>query len=119
MSCETYDFIDIVNECNSEIVCDYSLDSLPDYPSINHTDFYLSRSIGKNQVQILTKFGEDAWEECINGDDRKQLSIFAYQTDSLRKYGSIDSLKKYMIYKRLEYTVADLERLDYKLNICY
>jgi hypothetical protein len=119
VSCETFDFIDIVNKCDEEIVCDYSLDSIPAIPSAGHTGFYLTHSMKKNKSQRFTEYGSNGWVRFIEGSTRKQLSIFIYQTDSIRKYGSIDSLIVRKLYKRVDYSVDDLKELNYEVHICY
>jgi len=118
VSCDTYDFIDLINECDAEIACDYSLDTTPIFPSVNHTDYYISNSIEKGKSNRFTKSGSNGWKRFIDESPRKRLSIFIYQTDSIRKYESIDSLKFKGLYNRIDYSVSDLEKLGYEIHIC-
>lgn len=118
-SCDTYDFIDITNQCDAEVVFTQGLDTIPDFPSINQTDYYLSQSINKGEATRLSKTGNNAWRRYIDESERKRISIFVYETDSLKKYGNIDSLKLRKLYKRLEYGSGDLEKMNYQISICY
>lgn len=118
LSCERFDFIDLTNECNTEIVCDYNYDTIPVLNSKLSKEFYLSNSIKKGETQRLSQFGENGWSEYIEGGTNNKLSIFIFETDSLRKYGSIDSLVKRKLYNRKDFSISDIRRNENKLSIC-
>jgi len=63
--CDTYDFVNIRNRCATEVVCTYSLVTIPNYPSLNKTEFYIKHSMNKDEVDGFIKSGTNSWKRYI------------------------------------------------------
>lgn len=117
-SCDYYDHrLEIVNKGESEIVVETYLDEIPDFPSVNKTEFYLSHGVAPDDSVTLTKVGKNGWPFLIQRSKNKKLNLVIYSIDSLRKYQSIDTLIKKRIYKRSEFSEDELEKMGWSVTL--
>jgi hypothetical protein len=117
-SCDYYDHrLEIVNKGGSEIVVETYLDEMPDFPSVNKTEFYLSHGVAPDDSVTLTKVGKNGWPFLIQRSKNKKLNLVIYSIDSLRKYQSIDTLIKKRIYKRSEFSEDELEKMGWSVKL--
>jgi len=107
----------IVNRTNHEITLYWNSDTIPEYPSVNHTEVYLmSYSIKKGLSESQPEDNAN-WPKFVRNSMNGKLNLFVYDTDSLRSYNNIDSLNTKKMYKRLEYSLEELNRLNWEIVI--
>lgn len=109
-SCDYYDSrLKIINKDNSAICVETFLDTLPDYPSANQPEAYLSHIILPNDTSEQTIPGSSGeWIREVNRSKNKKLNVFIYQADSVRRYHNMDSLNQKRRFKRLSFTLDEL-----------
>ncbi|MFM7858438.1 MAG: hypothetical protein ACKO96_42590 [Flammeovirgaceae bacterium] len=116
--CDYYDQrLEIVNKVGSEVAVETYLDTSPDFPSVNKTEFYLSHSVAPNDSVTLTRVGKNGWPFLIQRSKNKKLNLVIYSIDSLRKYQSIDTLIKKGIYKKSEFSEDELEKMGWSVTL--
>lgn len=99
----------IVNNTTSNISFHYDSDTIPEFPSANHTDIYLRDLLEIGDSIHLGTYNRKPWPEVIEASKNGKLNLFIYKIDSLKKYG-IDTIIKRKIYTRLEYSKEELEK---------
>lgn len=109
-ACDYYDNrLQIVNRTNGEITAGTYSDTIPDFPSIGKTEFYLRIRTVPDDTLELTAIGKKGWPFTIARSKNKRLNLIVYSVDSLRKYQSIDTLIKKRIYNRYEFSEQELK----------
>ena len=115
-ACDHYDRrLEIINNSNSEVAVEIYSDTLPDFPSVTKTEFYLSHGVLPEDTSKLTKMGKNGWPFAIARSSNKKLNLVIYNIDSLRKYRSIDTLIRRNIYKRHEFSEHELEKDGWRI----
>jgi len=103
----------VVNSTKHELSIDYGVDTVPEYPSINDTEIYLKHSILMGDTLGVLEYSRNPWPEFFEISKNKKLNLFIYNVDSLLAYKSIDTLIKRKIYKRLSYSLAEINSLNW------
>jgi len=104
----------IVNQTTGDFSLDYSIsDTIPEYPSLSKTAYYLSDTVGRKDTMSLDEADGKDWPFAIDGSKTKKLNLFIYSLDSIKKYKEIDTLINRKIYKRLEYSKEELEKSNW------
>jgi len=120
LSC-TYDPQDkrllVANHTNSDIAIYWNSDTIPKYPSTNDTEVYLTDYGIKSQDSLWVPENNANWPKYVENSDNKKLNLFIYSVDSIKKYKSIDTINSRGIYKRLEYSLDDLSKLNWRVVI--
>lgn len=108
--------LEIINHTKHDIAVYWHSDTIPEYPSINETELYL-----RDKIMVGDKASQPAdngnWPKFVQNSLNKKLNLFIYNVDTLKAYHSIDTLNIKKLYKRLEYTIEELDRLDWKVVI--
>src|SRR5690606_26619651 len=113
-ACDYYDNrLQIVNHSNGEIAVETYQDTVPDFPSINKTEFYLKKTAMPEDTLELTEIGKNGWPFLIARSKNKKLNLMVYSVDSLQKYQSIDTLIKRRLYDRYEFSEDELKDKDW------
>ena len=117
-SCDYFDRrLGIVNHTKAEFTVETYSDTIPDFPSINKTEFYLSQTITPNDSLRLIKLGKNGWPLEISNSRNNKLNLVVYNIDSLRNHKSIDTLIRRRIYKRYEFSEKELQDKKWKVII--
>jgi len=117
-ACDYYDHrLEIVNQTKGEITVETYSDTIPEFPGINKTKFYLDETVIPNDTLKLTEIGKNGWPFAISRSRNKKLNLVVYNIDSLRKYESIDTLIRKRIYKRYEFSEKELQEKNWKVVI--
>lgn len=112
------DRLKIVNKTNYEFSLNYNLkDTIPEYPSVNHTEYYSENLVNVGDTVSVSEEQWKTWPSVIGNSRTKKLNLFIYSNDSLKKYKEIDILIKRKIYKRLEYSVSELEKKNWTVVV--
>jgi hypothetical protein len=111
------DRLRIVNQTNDLISVYYHSDTVPEYPSINATQLYLRDSIRINDTVRLTAYDPKPWSYFFERSKNNKLNLFIYSMDSLKKYKDIDTLIRRKIYKKVEYSERQLEKLNWVIVV--
>jgi len=116
--CDYYDHrLEIINKSENEIVVENYLDTVPNFPSLGKTEFYLDHRIIQGDSAKLTAIGKKGWPFNIIKSKNKKLNLVVYNIDSLRKYQSIDTLIRRQIYTRYEFSEDEMKDKDWKVVI--
>lgn len=116
--CDYYDRrLEIVNRSKNEIAVENYLDTVPNFPSLGKTEFYLEHRILLGGSAKLTAIGKNGWPFSIIKSKNKKLNLVVYNVDSLRKYQSIDTLIKKQIYTRYEFSEDEMKDKKWKVVI--
>lgn len=119
MSCDVHDDrLKVMNHSIEEITLSTGLDTVPGYPSVNKSEYYLRTSLSPLDSRRLLKEGRSkAWSFFISESKNDKLNLFVYNIDTLRKYQSIDTLIKNRLYRRYSFTEKELEKSDWEIVI--
>ncbi|GAB3303410.1 hypothetical protein GCM10027348_31300 [Hymenobacter tenuis] len=119
MSCDYYDSrLVLVNKTKTAICVEMAHDTIPDYPSLNRSEVCLSRSITPGTEAEQTIPGSmDEWVREVNRSKNKQLNLFIYATDSVRRYHSMDSLNQTHRYTTISLSLKELEAIDWRVIV--
>ena len=79
----------IKNSTSDTIVVVSSLDIVPEFPSVNKTEFYLCQKIIPGGAANPCMSGKNGWRSFIYRSKNKKLNLIVYKIDLLRKYQSI------------------------------
>ncbi len=114
-SCDVHDErLKVVNLLTAEITLSPQLDTVPQFPSINKTEYYLSDTLYPEDTARLIQEGmEDAWPFFISESVNDKLNLFVYNVDTLKKYQSIDTLIRRKLYTRYSRSKNELEKSDW------
>ena len=118
-SCDYHDSrLKIINKNNSAICVETFLDTLPDYPSLNKPEYYLSNIILPNDTAEQTIPGSpDEWTREVDRSKNKKLNLFIYQADSVRTYYNMDSLNQKKRFKRVFFTLDELRAANWNVVV--
>lgn len=116
-SCETYDFIDVINECETEVVVDYGLDTIPHFEN-GTREYYLTQGISNGETERFTQQGVNGWERYMKENNRNSIFIYIYRLQDIQEHENIDSLITKNLYEKMEITIIELEQNDYDIYIC-
>jgi len=116
MEPEGDDRLRIVNHTNYNFSIYYNIDTVPEFPSVNHTYIYLRDSIKINDTINIQEYNRKPWPWFFETSKNRKLNLFIYNINSLKIY-SIDTLIKRKIYKRLTFSKAQLEKLNWTVVI--
>lgn len=101
-----------INKMDHEIVVYWDSDTIPKYPSINETEVYLRYKIKRGDT--LSQPEDDSnWPMYVRNSLNKKLNLFVYNVDTLMAYNSIDTLNAKKMYRRLEYSEQELDKLNW------
>jgi len=100
----------IVNQAAYEITLYYGLDTIP--LDQNHTEFYLSNTVKSNDTVRLRAYNAD-WPSLVEESTNKKLNLFVYNVDSLKAYNDIDLMTARKKYTRYQYTLKELEEMNW------
>lgn len=108
--------LEIINLTKHDIAVFWSPDTIPEYPSINDTEIYL-----RNQIMAGNAASQPAddgnWPKFVRNSFNNKLNLFIYNIDTLKAYNSIDTLIIKKLYRRLEYSMEELDQLDWKIKV--
>lgn len=118
-SCDVHDErLKVVNLSRDEITLQTEKDTVPQYPSVNKSAHYLSEALSPVDTVMLKYEGmSNGWSFFISESVNKKLNMFVYNIDSLKKYGSIDTLASRNIYKRYSFSEKELEMTHWRVFI--
>jgi len=117
MELEGDDRLNVVNRTDYRLVCEYNIDSIPKSPSVINTDGFYDHPVNIDDSIKLVEYSLKPWPRFFERSKNKKLNLFIYNIDSLRAYKDIDTLIKRKIYKRLEYSEQDLNRLNWTVDV--
>ena len=104
----------VVNQTNGDFSLNYNIsDTVPEYPSANHTEYYLEHITNNGDTMLVPENSWKSWPQVIENSKKKKLSLFIYSLDSIKKYKEIDTLISRKIYKRMEYSKDQLEKFNW------
>jgi len=104
----------VVNQTDGDFSLNYNIsDTVPEYPSINKTAYYLRDTVGRKDTMSVQEESWKSWPVVIDKSKTKKLNLFIYSLDSIKKYKEIDTLISRKIYKRLEYSKDQLEKSNW------
>ncbi|WP_316846241.1 hypothetical protein [Pedobacter psychrodurus] len=106
----------IINHSNARIYVDYSLDTVPVYPSKNYTQKIFDTSIVKGDSTFLTA-GKPTWPKFIEHSKYKKITLFIFDADLLSEKINLDSLIDKKQYKSLIFNGEQLEKLNWHVTI--
>jgi hypothetical protein len=116
--CDYYDYrLKVINKTNNVIAIETYLDTLPDFPNLNHAEYYFRNRLEPKDSIELVKSGKNGWLFFIEESRNKKLNLIVYNIDSLRKYESIDTLIKKRIYRCYEFSEKELQEKNWKIVI--
>lgn len=108
--------LQIVNKSSIAISYDYSTSGEIN-PDSNRIFWYLSNQILPNKSQRVTLLGSrNMWVKEIENSKTKRLSIFIFNVDTLIKYENMDFILKSNLYEKFEYSISDLEKINWTIN---
>jgi len=116
-----YDPIDkrllVVNHQTNDIVIYWNSDTIPEFPSVNHTEVYLTNyGIRSNDSLWVPEDGAN-WPKYLDSAINKRLNLFVYNVDTIKKYNNIDTINIKKRYQRLEYSKQQLEKLNWRIVV--
>lgn len=109
--------IEVVNHTDHNINVLWSIDTVPEYPSINHTEYYYSNVLLVNDTLDAMENGANGWKRFLLNSKNKKVNFFVFSADSLKARNSIDDLILKRLYKRLEYSEEDLIKSNWRVVI--
>lgn len=107
----------IINHTDYPFTIGYYTDTVPEYPSVNHTQVYIRDSINVSDTIEVVEHSRKPWPWFLERSKNKKLNLFIYNINDLKKYGSIDTLIKRRIYKRLQYNESELDSLKWVIVV--
>ncbi|MBB5646545.1 hypothetical protein [Pedobacter cryoconitis] len=109
--------IEVVNHTDHNINILWNIDTVPEYPSINHTEYYYSNVLLVNDTLDAMENGASGWKRFLLNSKNKKVNFFVFSADSLKAHNSIDDLILKRLYKRLEYSEEDLIKSNWQVVI--
>ena len=103
----------IVNNTAYQFFVDYNVEGIPQYPSVIDIDNCFDHPVKINDTVRILEYTSKPWPQFFKRSKNDKLNLFIYNLDSLKRYNSIDTLIKKKIYKKLEYSQQELERLEW------
>ena len=117
ISCLRFDTrLKIVNNSLENLNVDWDIDTIPTYPSINNTEFYLSNPILPYDTLQAVEDAQDGWERYLKNSKTGKLNLFIYRTDTIKKYG-INRVLTHKMYKRLILSRQELDEFSWVIVI--
>jgi hypothetical protein len=117
-SCETFDYrLLTVNRSPLRLAIYHGRDTVPAYPSVNKTGYYLAHVTAPGDSTTHVVYGRNGWPNAVKASTNQQLHLFLYPPDSLIKYGDIDSLIRHRAYRRLNVTSDELKRQHWRVIV--
>jgi len=114
--CDYYDYrLKVVNKTDNVIAIETYLDTLPDFPSLNHTEYYFRNRLEPKDSIELVKSGKNGWLFFIEDSRNKKLNLVVYNIDSLRKCASIDTLIRKRRYGCYEFSEKELQEKNWRV----
>jgi hypothetical protein len=83
------------------------------YPDLSIPDSAVARVAGLNPSKIKTFESGTKWRKFFKNLPADTLSILFFSPDSVKKYGWEQVQSKYLILKRKDISIEDLERSNY------
>jgi len=117
-SCDYYDDrLQIHNTTAHSIVVWTSLAATPEYPSVNHTAFYLSHEIKPGAYARQIRPGRNAWNYDFAHSYNHKLNVIIYDYATLKKLDNIDLLIERNLYRMLALSQAGLDSVKWEVAI--
>lgn len=118
-SCDVHDDrLQVVNMSGQEIALQTEKDTIPKYPNVNKSAYYLGeRLLPGESVKLKYEGMRNGWSFFIKESVNKRLNLFVYDIDSLKKYRSIDTLTKRHLYTRYSFSEGELENKNWRVLI--
>jgi hypothetical protein len=112
------DIITVINKSNENILLDWNNKPQPQYPALNSVEIYCEDYFcGVNDTLYATENGKWGWVNLIASSQDKKVYFFIFNADSVKQYNSIDHLILKNMYKRVEYSLEQLEASNWTIEI--
>jgi hypothetical protein len=117
-SCDYYDGrLQIHNTTAHSIVVWTSLIEKPEYPSVNHTAYYLSSEVKPGSYYRLVRPGKNSWDYDFSKSYNHKINIIIYDYDTLKKVDNIDLLIEKNLYRTLAISKPGLDSVKWEVAI--
>jgi hypothetical protein len=119
ISCDVHDDrLNVINLSAEKIALSTELDTIPEYPSVDKTEYYFRTTLRpQDSTKLLFEGRRMGWSFFISESVNNKLNLFVYNIDSLKKYQSIDTLIKNRLYTRYSFAEKDLDRSNWEIVI--
>lgn len=119
ISCDVHDDrLNVINLSARRIALSTELDTVPEYPSVNKTAYYLGAGLDPlDSTRLLYEGERKGWSLFIDKSVNKKLNLIAYSVDSLNKYRSIDTLIRRHIYTLHTFSEKELEENSWRVFV--
>jgi hypothetical protein len=116
--CDYYDFrLVVINKLEHPISVQDFRNLYPHTEDFNSVDYYIQTEILPNARENLMKSGRNAWRESVGNNSNKNLNLFVFNTDTLRKYNSIGYLLENQLYTVYSFSLEELEDMKWEVKI--
>lgn len=118
-SCDVHDDrLKVLNLSDVNISLSTEKDTIPEYPSVDKTEYHLRSALYPEEEKKLLYEGQrKGWSFFIADSKNEKLNLFVYNIDSMGKYKSIDTLIRKQIYTRYSFTEQELDEMDWQVII--
>ena len=117
VSCENNDVnLKLKNNSKYAVAFDSALDTIPDSVSID-MEIFLRGKIDPGKTVTMIKPGDsEGWLSLIQNSTNNKLNVFIMSADTLQKYNDWNLIRKNHLYKRYEYTEAELNKMNWVIE---
>jgi len=116
--CDYYDNrLSVVNHSQRPICPEAFEDTIPDFPTLNQPEAYLSHIVLPGDSTSLTRVGTNGWPFSVQRSTNRKLNLFVYNADSVRQYHSMDSLNRQRRFHRISLSLAELEARHWRVVV--
>ena len=108
-SCEYFDFrLTITNKTRRKIATEVYNDTVPDYPSVNHSEFYLRQAFAPDSSVEMMQWGKTGWPDYLKTSKNGKLNLVIFDFEDLVKSKSIDSIIAHKKYRMITVSRSEL-----------
>lgn len=116
-TCGYYDNrLQIINDSREVITVDYSEDTILDNRSNENIRYFIRDKVFPGDtIRKIMPGSQHGWQSIIQRSVNGKLNLFFINVDTLLKYNDWEYIKENKLYKRREFSIDELEELNWTL----
>jgi len=106
----------VINHTKSQIVFEHDAKNELATSELNNTEFYLGRPLEVGDSTYVAEYG-GSWPNFFKRSKFQKLNLFIFNFDTLKRYSGINYLVEHKLYRRFEFSEADLEKSNWQIIV--